>query len=173
MQILVVHDSDGVYDAFSGTLPEINDSIRGSKYWEKIVSRLESFHESLSDEEISVDMISNELHHDGDSDLGFTLLDPITPSLPIMTHEEKVKNFSVALAIAGLGIEEKYVHLMVLLYDLILENGGNTNLKQIIHVECEHKKAFPDPLGEVKPKEDEKVSTSDNETGSTDRKPDL
>lgn len=144
MQILVVHCSDGVYDAFTGTLAEINDSLRKSKYWGEIVKRLDH----LSEEEITVEVIDNRLHHDGDSEYGFTLIEPISPTAPLMTHEEKVKYFTDALNICGFGVTESMIDFMVRVYDLILENKGDTNLRQLTDVRYEHKKAFPDPKSE-------------------------
>lgn len=165
MQILVVYDCDGVYDAFSGSGDDIIDALKDSRYWEKIVQRLQEVFENLSEDEISLGMITDHLDHDGDSLYGFTFL-PTTG--PTMSHEEKIKYMTDALNLCGFGIKEEYTDLLVRIYDLLLEKEGATSLKDIFHVKQEHKKAFPNP----KPKEDEAPSTQ-NETTNTDGKPDL
>lgn len=73
MKALVVHNSDEVKAVFVGSKETILSNIKASEYWEDITSRL-----PLEDEEITLDTIT-ELYHDGDSEDGYTLVDPILP----------------------------------------------------------------------------------------------
>lgn len=88
MKALIVHDADEVKDLFIGeTDEEILQKLRSSEYWEDIVERLvvpeeEAVFEEGDDEEdpyirsedqITLDEIHCSLHHDGDSQDGYSL----------------------------------------------------------------------------------------------------
>lgn len=74
---LVVHDSDEVKDVFIGVDKEtILVNLKISKYWKDIVERLEEAYgedEDFPEDEVTLDTVT-ELHHDGDSEDGYTLL---------------------------------------------------------------------------------------------------
>jgi hypothetical protein len=85
---LVVHNSDEVKGVFIGfTKDEILSKLKESKYWENIIGRLEEEFVPVSDEddiegrEFKIDDIDldtvTELHHDGDSEDGYTLIQTI------------------------------------------------------------------------------------------------
>lgn len=147
MKILVAHDSSGVHDCFIGSDDEILSALRASKYWEGIMGRLDY----LFEDEITVDIVNIEINHDADSKIGFTLLDVKQKVVP---HEKKVKQFTAVLNLCKFGVSDEHTDLMVSLYDLLLEKGGEANLKDIIEVQTKHKERFPEP---EKPKEDENV----------------
>lgn len=80
MKALVVHNSDEVKCVFVGvTEQEILDKLKGSLYWEDIVSRIcDEDEDSFKEEEINIsDHIDGYLVHDGDSEDGYTLLEVI------------------------------------------------------------------------------------------------
>jgi hypothetical protein len=69
---LVVHNSDEVKGVFIGfTKDEILSKLKESKYWENIIGRLEEEFVPVSDED------DIELHHDGYSEDGYTLIQTI------------------------------------------------------------------------------------------------
>ena len=49
-----------------------------------------------------------------------------------MTHQEKIQYMKLATAICGYGFEEKTVDLFVTLYDQIVADNGETDLKTIL-----------------------------------------
>ena len=74
MQVLVKHDSDGVYAAYVGTEEEILEKLKQSDDWvDDIVFRLVD-EGTYTEDQITVDIINDELIHDGDSEQGYTLL---------------------------------------------------------------------------------------------------
>jgi len=85
MKALIVHNSDEVKACFIGTKKEIFLKLKTSEYWEDITNRLVD--EDLSDEDveegwqvnnekdITLVQIVDNLHHDGDSEDGYTLLE--------------------------------------------------------------------------------------------------
>lgn len=52
-----------------------------------------------------------------------------------MTHEEKIQYMKLATAICGYGFEEKTVDLFVTLYDKIVADEGETDLKTILAIQ--------------------------------------
>lgn len=60
-----------------------------------------------------------------------------------MTHEQKVYYFTTALNICRFTIDLRNTDLMVRLYDLVLEKGGQTDLKSIAEVQTQHEEAYP------------------------------
>ncbi len=57
-----------------------------------------------------------------------------------MTHEEKINYLRIAAGICTLGFSNEQMDLLVSLYDVIIENKGNTDLEQIVKIESEVKK---------------------------------
>lgn len=78
-QILIVHNSDEVKDCFIGEIEEeILIKLKKSEYNEEIELRLEELGEKLG-EKYSIYNLDNitRLYHDGDSEDGYILLQPI------------------------------------------------------------------------------------------------
>lgn len=87
IKALIVHNSDKVKTCFIGTEEQIFEKLKASPYWEDVVNRLVD--EDLEDEEleesyqtnheskITIWMIDSDLHHDGDSEDGYTLIQPV------------------------------------------------------------------------------------------------
>jgi len=59
-----------------------------------------------------------------------------------MTHEEKVKHFTIALNICGFNFSEQPADLLVRLYDLILEKQGKTDVESILNIKLEHEEKY-------------------------------
>jgi len=54
-----------------------------------------------------------------------------------MTHEEKINYMRIANGIVGYGFETKTLDMIVSIYDLILLKQGETDLHNIVKIECE------------------------------------
>lgn len=59
-----------------------------------------------------------------------------------MTHEKKIKYFTVALNICKFGFTEEQVDLMVSVYDKVLEKEGETSLDDIFKIKVDVEKRF-------------------------------
>lgn len=57
-----------------------------------------------------------------------------------MTHEEKINYMRIAAGVAGFGIKNEHLDLLVSIYELILEKRGKGNINDIVDVEGEVKK---------------------------------
>lgn len=76
-KILVIHDSDQVRNVITGTFDEILHKLIKSDYFEDISERLGSFPEGHAGHIITI--ITQELYHDGDSQVGYTIKKPFNP----------------------------------------------------------------------------------------------
>lgn len=87
MKALIVHNSDEVKACFVGTEEEIFIKLKASSYWEDITTRIvdENLDEAYIEEgwqvndekDITLQQIIDNLHYDGDSEDGYTLLEAI------------------------------------------------------------------------------------------------
>lgn len=57
-----------------------------------------------------------------------------------MTHEEKINYMRIATGIAGFGIKNEHLDLLVSIYELVLEKKGKTDMISCLNVEDEVKK---------------------------------
>ena len=56
-----------------------------------------------------------------------------------MEHKEKVNYMRIASGMAGFGISNRQLDLLVSLYEYVIEKGGDGNLREIITIETEAK----------------------------------
>lgn len=56
-----------------------------------------------------------------------------------LTHEEKINYMRIATSMVGYGFEEKGLDMLVSLYDLVIENKGDTDLRMVCLVKEEVK----------------------------------
>ena len=54
-----------------------------------------------------------------------------------MTHDEKINYMRIATGIVGYGFDNKGLDMLVSLYELVIENKGETDLKTICKIEAE------------------------------------
>ena len=54
-----------------------------------------------------------------------------------MTHDEKINYMRIATGIVGYGFDNKGLDMLVSLYELVIENKGETDLKTICKIEGE------------------------------------
>lgn len=59
-----------------------------------------------------------------------------------MTQEKKVKYLTIALNICKLALNEEQTNLIVNLYDLICEKGGETDLMSIVKIKVASEQKF-------------------------------
>ena len=60
-----------------------------------------------------------------------------------MTHDEKINYMRIATGIVGYGFDNKGLDMLVSLYELVIENKGETDLKTICKIEAEvNKRAY-------------------------------
>lgn len=56
-----------------------------------------------------------------------------------MTHEEKINYMRIAAGIAGFGMKNEHLDLLVSVYELILEKKGKGNIEDVVKIESEVK----------------------------------
>lgn len=56
-----------------------------------------------------------------------------------MTHEEKISYMKVAAGICGFGFRYDQIDLLVSLYELVIEKGGDADLRSCTRIESEVK----------------------------------
>ena len=56
-----------------------------------------------------------------------------------MTHEEKINYMRIAAGIAGFGIKNEHLDLLVSVYELILEKKGKSDIEDVVKIESEVK----------------------------------
>jgi hypothetical protein len=69
-----------------------------------------------------------------------------------MTHEEKINYMRIATGIVGYGFDLKGIDMLVSIYDSIIENQGETNLKGLAKIEVEVEKRETERIIEKKKK---------------------
>lgn len=57
-----------------------------------------------------------------------------------MEHEEKINYMRIAAGIAGFGINNEHLDLLVSLYELVLKKKGKGNIDDVVDIEYEVKK---------------------------------
>ena len=57
-----------------------------------------------------------------------------------MTHDEKINYMRIATGIVGYRFDNKGLDMLVSLYELVIENKGETDLETICKIEQEVKK---------------------------------
>jgi hypothetical protein len=60
-----------------------------------------------------------------------------------MTHDQKVKYFTIALNVCKYAFKEEHADLMVRLYELVLNKEGQTDLDSIAKVQSDHEIVYP------------------------------
>lgn len=56
-----------------------------------------------------------------------------------MTHEEKINYMRMAAGMAGFGIKEEHLDLLVSLYEMVLEKQGDSTVRDALEIEKEAK----------------------------------
>ena len=54
-----------------------------------------------------------------------------------MTHEEKMNYMRIATGVVGYGFDEKGLDMLVSIYELVIEKGGDTDLWSMSKIQAE------------------------------------
>jgi len=54
-----------------------------------------------------------------------------------MTHEQKINYMRISAGIAGFTMENKYLDLLVSMYELVMKKQGSAKLDEIVEVELQ------------------------------------
>ena len=76
-----------------------------------------------------------------------------------MTHEEKLEYMRIAIAICGYGFPKSKIDLFVSLYEKILANQGEVDLKDVVKLELEIEAKYA-PVTETPPVGQEPTETA-------------